>query len=624
MSNTNDRLQLRDDGHVLVVLNGPFAGATVTLEVGGRPVSIGRDRSRELPLDDPLASRLHCRVWHDGQHWQIEDCGSSNGTKVNAQFVERTVLETGDLIRVGDRLIVFLQQSDSIEQAAWGPSLVADTTAVVRVSREDRAARLAGMLDSDDADASHRYLPVLYRVATMLHEQTSAATLCKNIARTACQAIEAGQVNVWMTDTSGRLRRMSSALRDKCPDRSSHLLASVAMERDEAILIGSGDEVAVGERRTEEMGMAVPIPGRGGVRGAIECFHPAEGRWFGGRDLEFLMAVSHQLGLALENIEHREKLERANDNLRIQLGDRRRIIGDSMAVKQLTQQLHRIAPTTSTVLLLGESGTGKELASQMIHELSPRGAGPFVAVNCAAFNESLLESELFGHEEGAFTGAQSRRLGQFERAHRGTIFLDEVGEMSLACQAKLLRILEGHRFERVGGVESIGVDVRIVAATNRDLKQMVDAGEFRDDLYYRLRVIEVSLPPLRERGDDILLLAEMFLVEFRQKTGHGPVRFSTQAIEAIRHYAWPGNVRELRNAVERAVVLACGDEVGIGDLAILQDPSSVQRHGLISLADAERRHIEYVLHRCDGNKTQACRILRIGRGTLYSKLREVE
>ncbi|MDP6445384.1 MAG: sigma-54 dependent transcriptional regulator, partial [Pirellulaceae bacterium] len=295
-----------------------------------------------------------------------------------------------------------------------------------------------------------------------------------------------------------------------------------------------------------------------------------------------------------------------------------RLLGRSSAIGDLLEQIGRVAPTNSTVLVLGESGVGKEMVAQTIHDMSGRATGPFVAVNCAAFNESLLESELFGHEAGAFTGAERRRLGQFEQAHAGTIFLDEIGEMTPACQSKLLRILEGHPFERLGGSSPVRVDVRVLAATHRDIRGLVAKQEFREDLYYRLRVIELNIPPLRDREDDSLELAVTFLERFRRETGRGPARFSKAAAQAIRSYGWPGNVRELKNAVERAVVLGPGDEITVDDLGI-----GKRREGpnpLVTLDELEQRHIEFVLRAVGGNKTQACKILGIGRGTLYKKL----
>jgi len=294
-------------------------------------------------------------------------------------------------------------------------------------------------------------------------------------------------------------------------------------------------------------------------------------------------------------------------------------------MQEVLEQIARVGPTSSTVLILGESGTGKELVARAIHEISRYSAGPYVPVNCAAFSESLLESELFGHEVGAFTGADRRHIGQFERAHRGTIFLDEIGEMSWACQSKLLRVLEGHPFQRLGGQESIHVDVRVIAATHRDLRELVSQGGFREDLYYRLRVIDLSIPPLRERGDDAIELAALFLDQFRQQMGRGPRRLSAEAIAAIRQHPWAGNIRELKNAVERAVVLGQSEEASPQDMGLAAaGRESMPCSELISLRESERRHIQFVLGRVAGNKTEACRILEIGRGTLYKKIKEYD
>ncbi len=631
--------------HCLVLVNGPASGASVNLSQDGKPVTIGRDASRDFPLDDHLASRLHARVWFDGQSWQIEDCGSHNGTTVNSQVISRSVLEPGDLIRIGDRLIIFLGEAD--EPDAWNlrPSVVAASTSMVRIPSPNKRAELLEELRADTSARPVRLLSILYRLATTLYAQSDVEQLARLATETLREAIDAEMVNLWLADVDGRLRRYGGAGPTKAragPTETRagnvHLLASIAVENDEAMLIGlheSADERSADERSADEhdsaepsraepsrSAIAVPIPARQRPRGAFECFRPVTDSGFGRDDLEFAVAVAHQFGMALENLEHRMELEQANEQLRVRLAAQTRLQGKSSQMRELLDRIARVAPTTSTVLILGESGTGKELVSQMIHELSPRSAGPFVAVNCAAFSESLLESELFGHEPGAFTGAQQRRLGQFERAHRGTIFLDEVGETSPACQAKLLRLLEGHPFERLGGSgEPIRVDVRIVAATHRDLPELVKAGRFREDLYYRLRVIELRVPSLRERGEDVMQLAVHFLQQYRRETGRGPRRFSSEAAKAIAAHGWPGNVRELKNAIERAIVLGRGEEIAVEDLGMpRKDDAAVGESRLVSLEEAQQRYIRAVLHSVDGNKTRACKILCIGRNTLYKKL----
>ena len=618
MRDRSARLPEAEREYCLVLLNGPNPGTSVRLDPCAQAITIGRDANRELPIEDRSASRLHARFWFDGHCWHLEDCGSSNGTKVNALWVDQTLLEPGDLIRIGETLLVFLEEAAAIDPASLRPSVLAGSTSAVRVQATARHEALLENLRGELGPLPERYLQPLYRLATTQQLQTSVARLSQLAVQTLAEATDATEVHVWLTGTNGRLRRAAQLGTDSREDDSTgaHLLARLVLENDEAVLI-HGDA----NRRPA---LGVPIPGRHGPRGALECFAAQDAdaaRTLDRADLDFAIAVAHQFGTALENLEHRERLEQANDNLRRQLAGQTRLAGSSPKMHALLEQIQRVAPTTATVLVLGESGTGKELVAQTIHEQSERAAGPFVAVNCAAFNEALLESELFGHEAGAFTGADQRRLGQFERAHLGTIFLDEVGELSLGCQAKLLRLLEGHPFERLGGNEAISTDVRIIAATHRDLRQAVADNSFREDLYYRLRVVELPVPALRERPSDILQLAVAFLDRLRNELGRGPQRFSPAAANAIQTYGWPGNVRELKNAVERAVVLGNDEEIGVADLALpkgeLESPGASR---LTSLAEMERRHIKFVLQAVDGNKTKACEVLGIGRGTLYNKL----
>ena len=302
-------------------------------------------------------------------------------------------------------------------------------------------------------------------------------------------------------------------------------------------------------------------------------------------------------------------------------------------MRQIRNQVQRVGPTHATVLIRGESGAGKELVARAIHDTSQRANGPFVALNCAALTPTLLESELFGHEKGAFTGATERKLGKFEQASGGTIMLDELGEMSSEIQAKFLRVLEGKSFERVGGNKPIQVDVRVIAATNRDLEQAVRDGHFRSDLYFRLRVIELLVPPLRQRPDDIMPLAEYFLHQFIARSGHGPIGFSDRAKQAMQKYNWPGNVRELRNCVERAFVLANGPLAEPEDLALsyLQIPGQPARDAALSganpyeektIEELEQHHIEATLEYTDGQKNRAATILGIERSTLDRKLKK--
>ncbi|RMI17487.1 MAG: sigma-54-dependent Fis family transcriptional regulator, partial [Calditrichaeota bacterium] len=307
------------------------------------------------------------------------------------------------------------------------------------------------------------------------------------------------------------------------------------------------------------------------------------------------------------------------------------LIGSTPRMQRIFELISRIARTDTTVLIEGESGTGKELVARAIHQLSHRSEKPFVTVNCGAIPENLLESELFGHVRGAFTGAVTPKQGLFEVANQGTVFLDEIGELPVHLQVKLLRVLQDGEIKRVGSNETIRVDVRVLAATNRDLQEMVQQGAFRSDLYYRLNVIQLTLPPLRERVADIPLLAHHFLKKFAARFHKDVVEISPEALEALQRYPWPGNVRELENALERATALAVGKAVTLYDLPpALQKPASApppvalppDGHPPLTLKELEKQYILEILKACNWNYEKACKQLDIGRTTLWRKLKE--
>jgi len=316
------------------------------------------------------------------------------------------------------------------------------------------------------------------------------------------------------------------------------------------------------------------------------------------------------------------------------------IVGDAPPLKQASVALHRAAGTDATVLLEGESGTGKEVFARALHALSPRAKGPFVAINCAAIPDALLEAELFGYERGAFTGAATRKPGRLELADGGTLFLDEIGDLALALQAKMLRVIERREFERLGGTATIHVDVRLVAATHRNLRAATAAQRFREDLYFRLSVYPIVIPPLRARGDDVLLLARHFARRFCGEMNKPPMRLSESAAEALRAYAWPGNVRELQNCMERAVILADGDCVLPHHLNLgaanappvpARDPwEEIDLSGTLAdasrrvLAEAERRKIVGVLNECGGDAGKAAEALDVTYRALLSKMKDLD
>jgi DNA-binding NtrC family response regulator len=348
------------------------------------------------------------------------------------------------------------------------------------------------------------------------------------------------------------------------------------------------------------------------------------------------------LRLLVERAARQQELLRENLLLREEFAARYgfpRIVGEHVSMQQLSQQVQRVAATDATVLLLGESGTGKELFARAIHHLSNRRDQPFVALNCAAIPEGLVENELFGHERGAFTGAGARKVGKLELAHRGTFFLDEIGELPPGIQGKLLRVLEERRFERVGGTQSIEVDVRILTATNKDLRAAVEARAFREDLYFRISPVPLTIPPLRDRGDDIPLLAEHFLERFRREFRKPGLALTADALARLHGYPWPGNVRELQNVIERAAILSDGDAIGAGALNLpgarssappgLAEivPETFAWEGTLedvssrAVAHVERRMIEDALRECKWNKTRAAEKLGVSYKTLLNKVR---
>jgi two-component system response regulator HydG len=343
-----------------------------------------------------------------------------------------------------------------------------------------------------------------------------------------------------------------------------------------------------------------------------------------------------ELQLTIQRALEHTRLKHENQDLKARLknlAESRQIVSVSTQMKSLLDMVATIAPSEATVLITGASGTGKELIARAVHANSSRSSGPMVSVNCAALTESLLESELFGHEKGAFTGADKRREGRFVRAHQGSLFLDEVGEMSMAMQAKLLRVLQEGEIQRVGGENPVAVDVRILAATNKDLGQMVTDSQFREDLFYRLNVVNLHIPPLAQRTDDIAALAQHFINRYADRNRKAIKGFTPRAMDDLLKYPWPGNVRELENAVERAVILSPGEYITEKDLPLnisqnngRPHPQAATQAGAAganeggSLGDMEQSAIVSALERAGGNKSEAARLLGITRRTLYNKL----
>jgi transcriptional regulator with GAF, ATPase, and Fis domain len=640
--------------HLLV--RDPVAGQSVVRLVPGERVTIGRAPTNQVVVHDDRASRVHAEIHETAGGWAVRDLESRNGTLVEDEpFVGDRLLAPGDRVGIGRVEIVLCAGEPLTDPGSPGTvgrtSTSADAVADSQWHQSIVHRRARGRLLEDIRQSAAsvprvgRAAAELCRLAFALGRSAAVGDAAALALDTATRGVDGHRgvvlLSAGLGDSARRGPGGTAALEPAAmmPDRQAGVdippaAVETVLATDEAVQACSMAAEHTAGSAVSMISAPVRLSGR--PVGVLHVEIEGDGREATTDDLEFVMAVSDALGVALENLSAREalstKLATTADEierLRKRLREESRMVGASAALQAIIGQVQRVAGTKATVLVCGESGAGKELVASAIHDASDRRGGPFVCLNCAALSETLLESELFGHEKGAFTGATERKVGKFEAAHKGTLFLDEIGEMSAAIQAKFLRVLEGHPFERVGGSTRVQVDVRVVAATNRDLEQAVAAGEFRRDLYFRLKVVEIVVPPLRKRPDDIEVLAYHFLERFVAETGRRVRGFTLAAVEAMRAYHWPGNIRELRNCVERAVVLSQADEIDAADLSLSHlaaagDTGKAVARSVTyapqSLEEIERKHILDTLEAVGGNKTKAAAILGIERSTLDRKL----
>src|SRR5262245_19517797 len=637
----------------------------------GQRYTIGRATTNNVVLKDDQCSREHAEVSaaDGGARWRIRDLGSLNGTRVNGQRVEAEwELAPGDELNLGRTHMLFVEDMNQLPDVPLEP-----TDQDVSIKKRLGQTRFLTPLPEDPESegetppptqrhALSRDLALLYRLALDMGSASTYEELVRIVLDALLEAIPAevgailmvprgeGAVPPGPAGTVQRRRAdrervgrgqelVLAAHRHRDPSRHGYVRVSEYVSNEvlasrEAILAENvaRDRYLRNRESLSDLGatslICAPIVFAQRVLGLIHLYCTAPHKALNAEDLEFAVAVAKQLGTVIHQLQKQVSLTNQNRTLRDQLRVESELVGTSQTIKQIEQQVGLVAATNATVLIRGESGVGKEPVARAIHYSSPRKDGPFVCLNCAALTETLLESELFGHEKGSFTGATEKKIGKFEAADHGTIFLDEIGEMTVGTQAKLLRILEGHPFERVGGSVPIRVDVRVVAATNQPLEDNVWAGTFRRDLFFRLQVVEVQVPPLRDRRGDIPLLAEHFLRRFVRETGRKIKGFTPAALQKLEEYHWPGNVRELRNVVERAVALGTGPMIDAQDIWLSSLETS--RPPMLPLADAyeplsldevEKRHIERTLAHTDWNKSQAAAILHIERSTLDRKIK---
>jgi transcriptional regulator with GAF, ATPase, and Fis domain len=613
----------------------------------GQRCTLGRASTNRVVIKDELCSREHAEVAFVDGRWRLRDLGSLNGTRLNGTLLDSEwELSPGDEIQIGRTRLLFVEKLEQLPQLpAEGAPTPADGVAIKKRLGQTRFLTPVPPAGPEERTAVgpppprhslSRDLALLYRLALDMGAAATFDELVRLVLDGLLNAIPA-EVGAVLTLREGETEVVAYRHRDPHVQpaylRVSEYVTHEVLASREAILAEdvARDRYLRNRDSLASLGatslICAPILHEDRVLGLIHLYCTNPERALGTEDLEFTMAVAKQLGVAMHQLQRQTALSRENQLLRDQLRLETQLIGDSPVMKEIERQISLVAPTNATVLIRGESGVGKELVARAIHALSPRREGPFVCLNCAAITETLLESELFGHEKGAFTGATEKKIGKFEAAHGGTIFLDEIGEMPPTTQAKLLRVLEGHPFERVGGSTPIRADVRVVAATNQPLEQALQAGTFRRDLFYRLQVVEIQVPPLRQRKSDIPLLARHFLARFTRETGRKIRDFTPAALQKLLDYSWPGNVRELRNAIERAVVLSKGPLLDAADIWLSplpteeSPPAAASAYQPLSLEEVEKQHILRTLQYTEWNKSQAAAILQIERSTLDRKIK---
>jgi Nif-specific regulatory protein len=624
-------------GPRLIAVAGPLL--KMEFPLNDEVTVIGRDVTATVCINSRSASRRHCAVRRDGDQYLIRDLGSSNGTLVNGLPVTECVLQHGDRIAVSDSLFVFaadLQAEPALRPAVTESAdavplefatvyqaepLFRDPQRLLSTMSPRQGIQLQALLEINRKAATLRepeeLQQALLDAAFQLTPADSAAVLLYQQLDVPASSVvgqhrasELTEVRVSQTVVRRVLTQQVSVLaRDTGTEEGLKDVPSLAAAGNHSIL-------------------CVPLLAHERTLGVLYLSTRNAGEVFDEIHLETMTGVAAVVGLSLVNAFDFQRMRAQAQMLEVALDHERPMIGESPAMKKVYDSIARVATADVTVLLLGESGTGKEVAARTLHRNSRRAGRPFMAVNCATLGDNLLESELFGHEKGAFTGAISLKKGLLEMADGGTVFLDEVAELPLTVQAKLLRVLQEREFSRLGSTRPIKVNLRLIAATNKDLRDAVKAGSFREDLWHRLNVVALRMPPLRERREDIPLLANFFLARSSQRCERRVLGIAPEAREAIQQYDWPGNVRELENAIERAVVLGSDPEIQVNDLpetiweGAPAAPGSLSYHA--ALRDAKQKIITQALESAGGNYTEAARRLGVHVTYLHRLMRAFE
>jgi Nif-specific regulatory protein len=605
----------------LTILTGNRAGTNFPLDPR-RETLIGRGTDCHISLPDPLCSRVHAKLSCTGDGWMIRDAESRNGTQVNGQKIDEAMVIDGNTIRVGTHEFEFHETEEPPTAKGDDPqqkqTIVQDMPIVVQETHEEA---LAGLPNAEQV----KELMLLYQLCIKLlgsGEPNKVVEVALELLRKRTNAAVVGFLSV--SDEGSLQPKLVIPGNAAGRVTLNQSLTELVSRQGHAVWVAN-QASKTGPQDLGHFADAVCAPlvrrnadGERTTLGAIHVYLE-DGR-FRQSDFDFIISVANIVAIALVRARAHTTLESDYQRLVEKSPGHDELIGDSPAMRDLKSRINRVARAPGCVLVRGESGSGKELVARAIHRASPRADRPLVSVNCAAIPADLMESQLFGHKAGSFTGADRDHVGYFQQADLGTLFLDEVGEMTLEGQAKLLRILEGHPFLAVGATEETSVDVRVIAATNQNLQKYVREKRFREDLYYRLSVFELHLPPLRDRGDDIGRLVDFFLDHFRRLHGRPNLALSDSARAKLLEYRWPGNVRQLRNVLDSAVVLADDDSIRPHDLA-LRDSGSGELETL-RIDEWEKRLITEALNRTSDNVPEAAKLLGIGRATLYRKIEQ--
>jgi Nif-specific regulatory protein len=600
----------------LTMIEGPRIGQRYTLERGEN--RIGRGLECQVVLTDPLTSRVHALVVYEDDAWWVRDAGSRNGTFVNGQKVDEARLIDGCRVKVGSTEFAFHLTEAATVRAAQHAAHVTQTIIFdTPINPHD-----TGNFNLDQLQQSEQARDLL-----ALHQLGIKLLGCEEpdeVVRISLELLHdrtgASVVGFWWLSEEGTLKPKQVLPQEAAGKVTlSESLTELVCRKKHAVRIDqAGEQHDADSLRHYADAICVPLIHDDATVGALHLY--LERGRFAEHDFRLAVSMANIVVVALVRARRQALLHADHRRLASKSADTDELIGDSKPMQDLKSKIGRIARATGCVLVRGESGSGKELVARALHKSSARADRPMLSVNCAAIPAELMESQLFGHKKGAFTGADSDHVGWFQQADSGTLFLDEVGEMTLDGQAKLLRILEGHPFLPVGATKEVTADVRVIAATNRDLREFVNEKKFREDLYYRLSVFELYIPPLRERGGDVDRLINHFLDHFKSQHGRTGLKLSDAAREKLLTYRWPGNVRQLRNVIDSAVVMADGDAIQADDLG-LRDAGTGQLDSL-RIDYWEQKLIQEALSRAGGNVPDAAKLLGLGRATLYRKIEE--